>query len=79
MSGSDNNNRLGAFDEKGNPNILNYPGGRKSASGWYDCTSQELWVFGGNGYEALHGKETGALLGNVCFFDSQVISCLSIL
>ena len=50
ISGSFANNYLGVYGEKGHPNTTNTPGGRKLHSGWIDCSSQELWVFGGTGY-----------------------------
>ena len=63
ISGSDSNNYLAVYGEKGHPNSSNIPGGREDATGWYDCTSQELWVFGGYGYESLRGKESGDIRG----------------
>ena len=63
ISGSITNNNLGVYGEKGHPNSSNIPGGRGFASGWYDCSSQELWVFGGHGFEGLHSKEAGDIEG----------------
>ena len=63
MSGSITQNNLGVYGEKGHPNSNNTPGGRRLANGWFDCSSQELWIFGGYGYESRNGKESGSEVG----------------
>ena len=63
MSGSITQNNLGIYGETGRPNRNNIPGGRRYANGWFDCSSQELWLFGGYGYESLHSKQSGAIEG----------------
>ncbi len=41
----------GAYGTQGNPSGANTPGGRDSALSWVD-TSGNLWLFGGEGYDA---------------------------
>jgi len=37
------------YGKKGSASTDNHPGGRGFATGWYDSTTQELWLFGGRG------------------------------
>jgi len=50
----------GVYGNKNTPNSGNYPGSRTSATGWFDVTTQEFWVFGGEGYDKSGNK--GAFL-----------------
>ena len=50
MSGSTIANQRGVYGEKGNASVENVPGSRYGAVGWYDSSTQELWLFGGAGY-----------------------------
>ena len=52
ISGSGIVNQLGVYGEKGNASTTNIPGGRSDAVGWYDESTQELWLFGGAGYSS---------------------------
>lgn len=36
-------------DDNGSPSQNNKPSGRYGAVGWFDSSSQELWIFGGKG------------------------------
>ena len=65
ISGNVISNNVGIYDEKGHPNTSNIPGGRTFTSGWFDCSSKELWVFGGQGIEGFGAKEAGTMEG-VC-------------
>jgi len=40
----------GIYGEQNSPSTNNFPGARYSPTGWYDSSTQELWVFGGYGY-----------------------------
>ena len=44
-------NAAGYYGEKGVPTLFNMPGARAGAVGWFDSSSQELWLFGGYGYD----------------------------
>jgi hypothetical protein len=50
MSGSNTTDQNGVYGTKGVASASNVPGGRVLAVGWYNPTSQELWLFGGLGY-----------------------------
>ena len=54
---------VGIYNQPGVPSSSNVPGGRNSPAIWYDSSSQELWLFGGYGYESLHSKQSGAIEG----------------
>jgi N-acetylneuraminic acid mutarotase len=54
MSGSDSANQAGVYGTKGVPAAGNVPGARDSAVGWTDSNGN-LWLFGGNGYDASGG------------------------
>ena len=41
---------VGIYGQKGVPSTANMPGARQSAVGWYDESSKEFWLFGGQGY-----------------------------
>ena len=47
ISGDSLPNKAGIYGQKGIPNESNTPGARSHAVGWYDSSSQELWLFGG--------------------------------
>ena len=47
ISGTNATDQLGEYGEKGEPSKNNYPGGRAYPIGWFDSTTQELWLFGG--------------------------------
>ena len=46
MSGSNTIDQRGVYGELG----VYTPGARQNAMGWYDSNTQELWLFGGNGF-----------------------------
>ena len=50
MGGSTSTNALGVFGEQNTPSTTNIPGARYYPVGWYDSSTQELWLFGGLGY-----------------------------
>ena len=50
MSGSTVIYQLGVYGEKGIASVENVPGSRFGAVGWFDSSTQELWLFGGLGY-----------------------------
>ncbi len=52
VAGSNAANQKGVYGILGVPAASNSPGGRFSAAGWTD-TSGNLWLFGGNGLDAL--------------------------
>ncbi len=51
VSGSNLRNITGTYGTKGIANNANAPGGRASAAGWIDASSN-LWLFGGWGYDS---------------------------
>lgn len=50
MSGSNRARQSGVYGEKGKPSIANVPGARRTPFGWYDSSTKEFWLFGGDGY-----------------------------
>ena len=50
MSGSNRADQKGVYGEKGNASIENVPGSREGAVGWFDSSTQELWLCGGYGH-----------------------------
>jgi hypothetical protein len=48
MSGSNTPYQNGVYGTQGVASASNVPGARESAVGWYNPTSQELWLFGGS-------------------------------
>jgi hypothetical protein len=50
VSGSNTTGQLGAYDTKGTPSDLNYPGARSYSISWTDSLGN-LWLFGGYGYD----------------------------
>lgn len=50
ISGSDMYEETGQFGQKGVPSTENAPGSRYYPTGWYDSSTQEVWVFGGLGH-----------------------------
>jgi hypothetical protein len=51
MSGSDAIDQNGVYGTKGTPDPANVPGARSGAVSWTDA-SDNLWLFGGSGYDA---------------------------
>ena len=47
MSGVDLSVRKGKYGEKGKASVENIPPARADAIGFYDSSTQELWLFGG--------------------------------
>ena len=50
MAGSNIINQPGQYGEKGNASVGNIPGSREGTVGWFDSSTQELWLFGGFGF-----------------------------
>jgi N-acetylneuraminic acid mutarotase len=57
VSGSSAVDQVGAYGSQGTPSGSNVPGARQSANGWID-SSNNLWVFGGQGYDSLGHQGT---------------------
>ncbi|MFX1274266.1 MAG: Kelch repeat-containing protein [Promethearchaeota archaeon] len=55
MSGNKTTNINGVYGTKGVPSPLNYPGSREGAVSWTD-SSNNLWLFGGDGYPESGGS-----------------------
>jgi N-acetylneuraminic acid mutarotase len=51
MSGSNGLDQVGSYGSQGTPSLANVPGARQLASAWIDA-SNDLWVFGGQGYDS---------------------------
>jgi len=51
ISGSDTADQRANYGEQGVGLELNVPGARSHAVGWYDSSTQDLWLFGGDGYD----------------------------
>ena len=47
MGGSNTINDPGVYGDQGDANPTNWPCSRAYAVGWYDSSTQELWLFGG--------------------------------
>ena len=52
MSGSNTANQVGVYGTKGVPADANVPGGRQVSVSWID-DSDNLWLFGGDGYDSI--------------------------
>ena len=50
ISGNNTGEKPGIYGEKGKASTANIPGSRQGALGWYDSSTQELWLFGGSGF-----------------------------
>ena len=55
MGGSKTLNQGGVYGTLGVASAKNVPGGRNSAVSWTDG-SGNFWMFGGNGYDGMHGE-----------------------
>ncbi len=51
ISGSNGLDQVGSYGARGTPGAGNVPGARQFSSGWID-TANNLWVFGGQGYDS---------------------------
>jgi N-acetylneuraminic acid mutarotase len=51
VSGSNGLDQVGSYGVMGTPSVNNVPGARQNASGWIDGNNN-LWVFGGQGYDS---------------------------
>ena len=51
ISGSNTINQPGIYSVKGNASTTNVPGARNGAVVWYDSLREEVWLFGGQGYD----------------------------
>ena len=56
VSGSSSAGQYGTYGTEYTAASTNFPGGRSTASGWID-SSDNLWLFGGNGYDSQGGEE----------------------
>ena len=50
VAGTRDNYLYGIYGEQNSPSSNNIPGVRYASTGWYDSSTQELWLFGGLGY-----------------------------
>jgi N-acetylneuraminic acid mutarotase len=57
VSGSNIAGQSGSYGILGSPSSSNIPGGRQNAAAWID-SGNNLWLFGGNGYDS-QGNEEG--------------------
>ena len=62
MAGSHIINQPGVYGEKGNASTANIPGARYTAVGWYDSSTHELWLFGGQGIDSFTNSGAYKLL-----------------
>jgi N-acetylneuraminic acid mutarotase len=51
VSGSNGLDQVGSYGAQGTPSVANVPGARQFPSAWID-SSNDLWVFGGQGYDS---------------------------
>ena len=65
ISGSDTVNQPGVYGEQGVGNTANVPGARYGALGWYDSSTQELWLLGGVGYGSRNPTSSKELLNDI--------------
>jgi hypothetical protein len=68
VSGSKTSNQTGSYVIKGTPDAGNIPGARASSVSWKD-SSDNLWLFGGFGYDSAGNVD---LLNDLWKFDSVV-------
>ena len=52
VSGSNQANHRGVYGEMGNASSNYFPSGRTAAVGWFDVSTNELWLFGGEGHDS---------------------------
>ena len=60
QQGSNNNSQIGSYGIQSIPSVLNTPGARWGAGFWTD-TNNQLWLFGGQGYDSAAGSGNGLL------------------
>jgi len=60
FKGSNNNSQAGNYGSASVPYIINVPGSRWGVGYWVD-TSNQLWLFGGQGYDSSTGSGNGLL------------------
>jgi hypothetical protein len=70
MSGTNGINQNGIYGEKGIPNSNNFPGGRYESVSWMD-NSGNMWLFGGEGYDASSDSKGNAI--NLCELQGVLI------
>jgi hypothetical protein len=58
VSGSNSANESGVYGTKGVPAAANVPGARAGAIGWINPLHDELWIFGGAGYDSVGNSST---------------------
>ena len=59
ISGSNFRNQPGVYGIQNSASKDNVPGAREGSFGWIDSLGQELWLFGGYGYDS---KRFGSFL-----------------
>jgi hypothetical protein len=57
MSGSDSGDPRGIYGAKNVGDLLNFPGGKRFPSSWYD-RSGKFWLFGGGGFDSDSNQGT---------------------
>ena len=62
MAGSKEANQQSVYGEMGTPAEENVPAARSGAVGWYDATSQGLWLFGGVSHYGTYLWVNGKIL-----------------
>jgi len=53
VSGNNKANHRGVYGEMGNASSDYFPSSRREAVGWFDISTNEMWLFGGNGYGSV--------------------------
>src|SRR2546421_230195 len=56
ISGNDTRGQNGIYGTQGIGSISNIPGGRSNSISWTD-SSNNLWLFGGNGYDSIGSSQ----------------------
>ena len=58
ISGNNTINQNGIYGIQGISSSNNIPGSRDSSISWIDSLNNNLWLFGGNGYDSIgnHGN-----------------------
>ena len=53
VSGSNERNHRGVYGEMGNASSNYFPSSRYGSVGWFDIYANEMWLFGGFGYDCV--------------------------
>jgi len=67
ISGSNKALEKGVYGEKGIASTTNIPGARTAPVGWFNSVRQELWLFGGSGYDYRNSSQDSMRVVSLLF------------